>query len=141
MDSLEIKSSLKPETIAKLENLQNKYPGAVDYFKLKEYLKSGQPDDSVEKYIEQVYHKIELRSHLVRLVKNFLQKTKSTSVDFNQLQGAYGISNPPPPFLNREQLHSILLELSSPLTGYLGCAEGHDMYSDRFYFLRDLPIE
>lgn len=141
MDKLENMSSLKPETIAKLENLQSKYPGAVDLIKLKEYLKSAQPDRSVEKYIEQVYHKIKVRSHLVGLVKNFLEKTNTSSVDFNQLQSAYGISDPPPPFLNREQLHSILMELSSPLTGYLGYEEGNDMYSDRFYFLRDLPIE
>jgi hypothetical protein len=36
-------------------------------------------------------------------------------------------------------MHEILIELSSPLTGYLGRKKGSDWKSDRFYFIRNLP--
>jgi hypothetical protein len=41
---------------------------------------------------------------------------------------------------NLQNLHSILIELSSPLTGYLGRIPGANWQSDRFYYLRDLPV-
>jgi hypothetical protein len=34
-----------------------------------------------------------------------------------------------------------LVELSSTLTDYLGREKGSDWWGDRFYCLRDLPIE
>jgi hypothetical protein len=37
-------------------------------------------------------------------------------------------------------MHEILIELSSPLTGYLGRIKGSDWRSDRFYYLRDLSL-
>ena len=84
--------------------------------------------------------RIKLRSHIVWLVKDILQKSKSESVEFRDLRGAYLYSPSPQP-LKDEDLREILIELSSPLTGYLGRIKGRDLYSDRFYFLRDLPVD
>ena len=47
----------------------------------------------------------------------------------------------PPKQLSREELHEILIELSSPLTGFLGRIKGDDWRRDRFYFLRDLLLD
>jgi hypothetical protein len=43
--------------------------------------------------------------------------------------------------LKYEEMHHILIELSSPLTGYLGRIKGDNWQSDRFYFLRNLPLD
>ncbi|MEO1429116.1 MAG: hypothetical protein AAFS12_15380 [Cyanobacteria bacterium J06632_19] len=54
------------------------------------------------------------------------------------ISGSYDVSNPPKIILNIQEMHEILLELSSPLTGYLGRIKGTDWKTDKFYFLHDL---
>jgi hypothetical protein len=127
---------INPETLEKLVKLQALYRNSVDLFKLKQYLKPGQSDDEVEKYIAQVEREIGLRSHIVQLVKNYLENTDFERVSVHALHGAYAVSRPPQP-LQPQELHEILIELSSPLVGYLGREKGRDG-SDRFYFLRNL---
>jgi hypothetical protein len=131
---------INPETLEKLVKLQSKYRGSVDLFQLKEYLKPGQADDEVEKYIDQVSREIRLRSHLVQLVKNFLEDAGLEQAGVDALYGAYFGSKPPQPLQLRE-MHDILVELSSPLTGYVGRIKGSDWQRDRFYFLRDLKVD
>ncbi|MBR8840703.1 MAG: DUF1802 family protein [Stigonema ocellatum SAG 48.90 = DSM 106950] len=130
---------INPETLEQLVKLQHNYRGSVDLFKLKEHLKPGHCDEEVEKYIQQVVTGIKLRSHVVQLVKKHQENTGDKNVEVATLYGAYCYSNPPQT-LSREQMHEILIELSSPLTGYLGRMKGSDWKSDRFYFLRDLPL-
>ena len=131
---------ISPETLEKLVKLQSQYRGSVDLFKLKVYLQPGQTDNEVEKYITQVEKDIKLRSHLVQLVRNYLQNTGMEAAGVDALHGAYFGSNPPQP-LQTAEMHEILIELSSPLTGYLGRIKGSNWTSDRFYYLRNLPIE
>lgn len=132
---------INPETLEKLVKLQSKYPNSVDLFKLKDYLKPGQSDDEVEKYIAQVEKEIKLRSYIVQLVKDYLENSGMKRVSVHSLHGAYVTSCPPVP-LTPKALQEILIELSSPLTGYLGRNKGSDsealLQTDRFYFLRDL---
>lgn len=130
---------INPETLERLVKLQSKHPNSVDLFKLKDYLKPGQSDDEVEKYIEQVEKDIRLRSHIVQLVKNYLENTGFEGASVHALHGAYAISHPSQP-LSPQEMHEILVELSSPLTGYLGRIKGDDWGRDRFYFLRDLTV-
>lgn len=130
-------SIINPETLEKLVKLQSQYRNSVDLFKLKDYLKPGQSDHEVEKYIAQVEKEIRLRSHLVQLVKKHLENTGDKDVVIDTIHGAYVYSNPPQQ-LKREEMREILIELSSPLTGYLGRVKGSDWKSDRFYFLRDM---
>ncbi len=130
---------INPETLEKLVKLQSKYCNSIDLFKLQDFLKAGQSDAEVEKYIAQVEEEIKLRSHLVNLVKNYLQNSQMDSTGVDALHGAYFGSNPPQP-LQTKEMHEILIELSSPLTGYLGRIKGTDWNSDKFYFLRELII-
>ncbi|OUL31749.1 DUF1802 domain-containing protein [Nostoc sp. T09] len=130
---------INPETLEKLVKLQSIYRNSIDLFKLKNYLKSGQSDDEVDKYIGQVYKEISLRSHIIQLVKNYLQNSGVDSAGVDTLHGAYFGSNTPQK-LQKQEMHEILIELSSPLTGYLGREKGSDWKSDRFYYLRDLPL-
>ncbi|MFZ4444060.1 MAG: hypothetical protein ACOYOY_11670, partial [Planktothrix agardhii] len=71
-----------------------------------------------------------LRSHIIQLFKKSNQP-----INLDNVIGAYSFSNPPQP-LEREQLKEILIELSSPLTGYLGRTA-----DDRFYYLRELIVD
>ena len=135
---------IRPETLQRLVELKAKQPGSIDLLQLKPCLEQQpfgeEADAKVNRYIDDVREKLKVRSHIVQLVKDFLERTKSTSVEFNQLHGAYAFSMSPQP-LKYEEIHEILIELSSPLTGYLGRIKGQDLGRDRFYFLRDLPLD
>jgi hypothetical protein len=135
---------IKPETLQKLVKLQSNHRNSVDLFKLKEYLKAGQSDEEVEKYIDQVYTDISLRSQIITAVKQLSEQDNETakathpSFTVTEIRVHYNATHNPR--LNDELVHDLLIELSSPLTGYLGRIKGSDWNSDRFYFLRDLPI-
>jgi hypothetical protein len=129
-------SIIKPMTLQRLVELKAKYPGSVNLIELKPYLEAGQIDYKLDEYIDKVNSNIKLRSHVVQLVKKHLERTGDENVGVDTLHVAYIYSNQPQP-LQPEQLREILIELSSPLTGYLGRNKGSDG-SDRFYFLRDL---
>src|SRR4028119_726553 len=95
---------MNPETLEKLVKLQSNYPNSVDLFKLKEYLKPGQSDDEVAKYIEQVEHEIKVRSHLLHILKTYQENTGDERASVDVLSGAYSMSNPPKK-LSPEELH------------------------------------
>lgn len=130
-------SIINPMTLQKLVELQVEYSGCVDLIKLKSYLVAGQTDREIEQYIEDVLQEIRLRAHLVKLVDNYLKNTGLQDAGIDALHGAYFGSNPPKS-LRQDDLFELLIELSSPLTGYLGRRKGNDG-RDRFYFLRHMP--
>lgn len=132
---------ITPETLEKLVELQSHYQGCVNLLELKQCLQQepfGLADDKVNSYINKIEQDLKLRSHLVQLVKNYLQNSNMDSTGVEALHGAYSVSQPPQPLQNKE-MYEILIELSSPLTGYLGRIKGADWKSDKFCFLRDLP--
>ncbi|MBE9037101.1 DUF1802 family protein [aff. Roholtiella sp. LEGE 12411] len=129
---------ISPETLQKLVELQAHYKNSINLLELKEYLQQapfGLAEDKVNTYIEKVEQSIKLRSHIIQLVKKHLEKTDDRDVGVDSLHVAYIYDNPPQS-LTPKELYEIMIELSSPLTGYLG----RDKKSDRFYYLRDLPI-
>ncbi|OYD94448.1 DUF1802 domain-containing protein [Nostoc sp. 'Peltigera membranacea cyanobiont' 210A] len=126
-------------TLQKLVEFKAKYPGAINLVELQQYLEPGQVDYKIGEYIDKAEREIKLRSHIIQLVKNYLENSGIESAGVESLHGAYFGSNPPQP-IKTPEMHEILIELSSPLTGYLGRIKGSDWKSDRFYFLRDLPI-
>jgi hypothetical protein len=129
-------SIINPMSLQKLVELKAKYPGSIDLIEFKEYLEPGQIDHKIDEYVEKVLGEIRLRSHITQSLKEYLEKFKAIDVDVNTLFGVYCGSNPPQ-VLTPQAFYKILIELSSPLTGYLGRREG----SDRFYFLRDLTVD
>lgn len=133
-------SIINPMTLQKLVELQAKYPGSINLIELKTYLQAGQIDTQIDEYIDKVQKTIKLRSHIVQLVKKQIENTGDESVGVDSLHGVYVYLNPPKP-LKREEMHEILIELSSPLTSYLGRIKEGSWRSDRFYFLRDLPVD
>jgi hypothetical protein len=131
-------SIINPTALQKLVELKAKYNGSIDLFELKKYLQAGQIDDKIDEYIQKIKSEIKLRSHIVQLVKTYLKNKGISDVALDGLQGAYDFSDPPKN-LTREELKEILIELSSPLAGYLGRVEENGKKCDRFYYLRDLP--
>ena len=136
---------MRPRTLQRLLELKAKHPGSLDLLELKPYLQQipfgEEAETEVNRYIDNVWQKLKLRSHIIRLVKDFSDRTNGESVRFSDLPGIYVYSNPPQPLLSREELRDILIELSSPLTGYLGRVRASDWESDHFYFLRELPVD
>lgn len=128
-------------TLQKLVELKSKYLGSVDLIALRKYFVGGQSNQEIDKYIEKVINEIKLRSHVVTLVKNHHEDRISVEGLFN----VYPYSNPPQPKIEvedlRDILRDILIELSSPLAGYLGRVKGNGENGDRFYYLRDLPCD
>jgi hypothetical protein len=131
---------LRPETLQRLVELKLKYIGAINLLELKSCLEQephGEAaDEKLNDFIEKVKYEIMVRSHIVDLVKN----NHEERVGVETLFGAYPYSNPPRPIRDRQEMFEILIELSSPLAGYLGREKNAGINSDRFYYLRDLPI-
>ena len=132
-------SIIKAMTLQKLVELKAKYPGAINLLELKQYLEPGQIDDKINEYIDKIEKEIKLRSHIIQLVKRHLEKTSSKDAQVGNLCIAY-LYDHPPQNLKDKELYDILIELSSPLTGYLGRTKEDFWKKDRFYYLRDLPI-
>ncbi|MEA5506618.1 hypothetical protein VB735_26655 [Halotia wernerae UHCC 0503] len=113
---------ISPETLQKLVELQTHYKNSINLLELKEYLQQapfGLAEDKLNIYIDKVEQSIKLRSHIIQLVKNYLQNSGIESAGVEALHGVYFGSHPPQS-LKPEEMHEILIELSSPLTGYLG---------------------
>ncbi|MBO1058677.1 MAG: DUF1802 domain-containing protein, partial [Dolichospermum sp. JUN01] len=132
-------SIIKAMTLQKLVELKAKYPGAINLIELKQYLEPGQIDDKINEYIDKIEKEIKLRSHIIQVLKNYLQLSKNKRIGVEALHAVYVTSNPPQN-LGDKELYDILIELSSPLTGYLGRIKEDYWKRDRFYYLRDLPI-
>nr|WP_242041808.1 DUF1802 family protein [Alkalinema sp. FACHB-956] len=135
---------MRPETLQRLVTLKIKHPGSIDLQQLKVCLETqpfGQDsDDKVNQFIDSIYQTLKIRAHIIQVIKNYLDSdiainTQAKQVDSTLVYGLYLGSNPPIA-LTPEQLKEILIELASPLSGYLGRVPG----TDRFYFLRELSI-
>ena len=135
---------MRPETLEKLVELKAKYPGSINLFQLKEILEAepfGEAaDGKINQYIEKVEKQIKLRSHIIKVVKEHQEKARVENSNISELHTAY-IHTQPPQQISKQEMYNILVELASPLTGYLARIKGEDRKSDRFYFLRELIID
>ncbi|MEG4311908.1 MULTISPECIES: DUF1802 family protein [unclassified Microcoleus] len=134
-------SIINAMTLQKLVELKAKYPGAVNLVELKPYLEMGrQIDDRIKDYIEKVEREIRLRSQIIQAVKQLCSDSDfPTVVEIKvQYNARFAATDSK---LTNESVKDLTIELSSPLTGYLGRIKGDNSQSDRFYFLRDLPLD
>jgi hypothetical protein len=134
---------MRPETLQKLVELKVNYPGAINLLELKKCWErepfGEAADGKVNCSIDKAKQRIELRSNLVRAVKQLADLGDETS-NASEIRAHYNakFASNPSTTLNLEKAYHLLIELSSPLTGYLGRQKGENWKSDRFYFLRDL---
>jgi hypothetical protein len=135
-------SIIKPMTLQRLVELKAKYPGSVNLMELKPYLEAGQIDDRLDEYIDKVKSNIKLRSQLVQAVKQLGELgSEHLTAEIRVHYNAVFAKEPKSKLNELLQVHDLLVELSSPLTGFLGRIKGSDWQSDRFYFLRDLQVD
>ncbi|OUL23907.1 DUF1802 domain-containing protein [Nostoc sp. 106C] len=131
-------------TLQKLVEFKAKYPGAINLVELQHYLKPGQIDYKIDEYIEKVEREIKLRSQIIKTVKELSEQDNESSqatpqcFTVTEIRAHYNAKHNPKH--TDETVREFVLELSSPLTGYLGRERGSDWKSDRFYYLRDLPL-
>ncbi|MEH1967031.1 DUF1802 family protein [Nostoc sp.] len=137
-------SIINAMTLQKLVQLKAKYPGAINLVELQQYLEPGQIDYRIDEYIDKAEREIKLRSQIITVVKELFEQdsesSKATHQSFTvtEIRVHYNVTHNPK--LTDEAVHDLLIELSSPLIGYLGRIKSSDWKSDRFYFLYDLPI-
>jgi hypothetical protein len=137
-------SIINAMTLQKLIEFKAKYPGAINLVELQQYLEPGQIDYKINEYIDKAEREIKLRSQIITAVKQLSEQDNETakvthpSFTVTEIRVHYNATHNPR--LNDEVVHDLLIELSSPLTGYLGRIKGSDWNSDSFYFLHDLPI-
>lgn len=128
-------SIINAMSLQKLVQLQARYPGSVNLIELKRYLKPGQTDDKIDIYVEQVRQQILLRANVIQIVKKYQENTKVNEVNVGNVSGAYNYNSAS--YLSYDELKEMMIELASPLAGYLGRVKG----TDRFYFLRELQVD
>lgn len=132
---------MRPEILEKIIILKAKYPGCIDLLELKKYLENEpfgeEANNEILKLINKIESEIKLRSQIVQAVKELDEKPTADHVRIHSNATFAKNYNPK---LNISTIHDLLIELSSPLTGYLGREKCNDnnWRNDRFYFLRDL---
>lgn len=136
---------MRPETLQRLTELKARHPGAVDLLKLKHCLQEAPygkaSDDKVNQFVNDTLQQLRLRSALVKAVKEYLERTGQDDIGLDTVCAAYSMSPTVDlPSLSVGEVHDLLMELSSPLAGYLGRKQ-MDTGRDVFYFLRELRVE
>jgi hypothetical protein len=135
---------IRPETLQRLVELQAQHKNSIDLLELKLCLQQvpfGLADDKVNSYIDKVNQDIKLRSQIVEAVKQLGESgSEYQTVEIRAHYNAV-FAKEPTFKLDDQKVHDLLVELSSPLTGYLGRIKGSDGKSDRFYFLRELQVD
>jgi Domain of unknown function (DUF1802)/Restriction endonuclease len=134
---------MTPTTLQRLVTLKAHYPGSIDLRELEQCLNQkpfGEDSDlKVNKYVDSIEKRIQNFVHIVSTLKNYLESQTFQEVGIDKFHVVFDISYPLIKY-SEEELYHMMIELSSPLSGYLGRIKGHDWKSDRFYFLRDLTI-
>ncbi|MEL7143022.1 MAG: DUF1802 family protein [Cyanobacteria bacterium J06643_4] len=142
---------MRPETLQRLTELQAQHPGSIDLIKLKPCLRSApfgeEADVKVNQFIDDILQQLKIRASLILAVKDCLKNTGEESVGTDAVFFLYSASAEQLglPQLTRLEVQETLIEMSSPLAGYLGRVEDPDALanrrSHRYYFLRELHIE
>ncbi|MEM6449602.1 MAG: DUF1802 family protein [Cyanobacteria bacterium P01_D01_bin.105] len=136
---------IRPKTLQKLTEMKARYPGSIDLLKLKTCLQSvphGEAaDEKVNQFIEEISQQIKIRAAVIQAVKLGLERTEQSRIGTNTVCTLYAsLPDVSLPRLSVHEVKNILIELSSPVAGYLGC-DHTDNGKALFYFLRELSVE
>ena len=137
---------IKPETLEKLVKLKLTYSVSINLRELKSCLESepfGEDANTkllnfIDRSEREIREQIKLRSQIIQAVKD-LQEANPEWSSSAEIRTQYNANNKGS-ILDIDIIRDLLIELSSPLAGYLGRVEEKGKKCDRFYYLRDLPI-
>lgn len=138
---------IKPETLEKLVKLKLTYSVSINLRELKSCLESepfGEDANTkllnfIDRSEREIKEQIKLRSQIIQAVKD-LQEANPEWSSSAEIRTQYNANNKGS-ILDIDIIRDLLIELSSPLAGYLGRVEEKGKKCDRFYYLRDLRIE
>lgn len=122
---------MNPETLESLIQLKTRYPGAVNLRELEPILKSGDAS-KIQAYIDHAQRSIDLRRRVFNTLQTCQAHAQQDSFAPQDLIVPYSIQNRDSPITPNE-IEAILIELSSPLLGYIGRT------GDRYYPIQPLP--
>jgi hypothetical protein len=122
---------MNPETLEALVQLKARYPGAVNLRELEPILKSGNTSQ-VQDYIDHAQRSIDLRRRVFNTLQTCQAHAHQDSFALQDLILPYSIQNRDSPITPKE-IEAILIELSSPLLGYIG------RNGDRYYPIHPIP--
>ncbi len=136
---------MHPETLQRLTEMKARYPGSIDLLKLKACLQRAPygeaADEKIGQFIEETFIQLKIRSAVIEAVKLSLENADQESVGIDSVCAAYAaLASFGLPSLSMGDVQDVLIELSSPVAGYLGkthAADGREL----FYFLRELYVE
>ena len=134
---------LQPATLQRLSELKAQFPGAIDLLQLKSCLQAApfgeDANAKVHQWIDHILGQLQLRAAIIQAVKQ-CPNNPEEGTQLEEILTIYqSFARAPLPQLQPEELFELLVELSSPLAGYLGRHKSDE--GDRFYFLRELLIE
>jgi hypothetical protein len=136
---------IKPETLERLVTLKAKHPGAINLLELKPCLENSpfgqEADAKLNQHIDQIEQSLNVYSNLIKAVKK-LHEIEPDRSEFQvlEIRTQYNalFANTDMNPITPQTAYELLIELASPLSGYLGRTKVSGISSDCFYFLRDL---
>lgn len=136
---------MHPETLQRLTEMKARYPGSIDLLKLKACLQQepyGEgADEKIGRFIEETFVQLKIRSAVIEAVKLCLENAGQESIGADAVCAAYAaLASFGLPNLSMGEVHDVLIELSSPVAGYLGRTQANNG-RELFYFLRELYVE
>ncbi|TAN86131.1 MAG: DUF1802 family protein [Phormidium sp. SL48-SHIP] len=138
---------LRPETLEALVKLQANYPGSVDLQELKEKLDAApfgeEADSQLESYIQELQARVQQRADSIAALKLALKTANSSSMTIRDFCFSLKFIDEKYRYLNQlgeRGIYELLIELSSPLTGYIRREKKGDWREDCFSVIRDLSL-
>lgn len=140
-------SIIRPETLQKLVELKIAYPGSIDLFELQHVLNKTpfgeESDRRINDFIASIWQCLTERSLLVEAVRQLSIQEENRSVTAGYVRVYYNAvfaKDSIPRLEDKASTRDLLIELSSPLTAYIG-RDNSNGAAEQFYFLRELKIE
>jgi hypothetical protein len=138
---------LRPETLEALVKLQANYPGSVDLQELKEKLDAApfgeEADSQLESYIQELQGRVQQRADSIAALKLALETANSSSMTIRNFCFSLKFIDEKYKYLHQlgeQGIYELLIELSSPLTGYIRREKKGDWREDCFSVIRDLSL-
>ncbi len=138
---------LRPETLETLIKLQANYPGSVDLQELKENLNAApfgeEADRQLENYIQTLQARIKQRADIISALKVAIDTANSSSMTVGNFVFSLKFIDDNYKYLNQlgeQGIYELLIELSSPLTGYIRREKKGDWREDCFSVIRDWSL-
>jgi hypothetical protein len=134
-------SIISANALQKLVEIRALYPGAFTLQELCDCFEPGLIDELIDDFIDKkILGKLDTHSKVMALVQKIVNAQTSDSATAESLLRSFRSCYPEIGQLGDHEFHDILIELASPLVGYLKREKAPQKWADRFYFLRELQV-